>query len=447
MKIQHKIILITCAIFGFVFAFTSITTYKSFIRSSESIFYKDLSRTARIAGMFYLEKDELNRVNFRPIQNAFYQLNPERKISIYDQSKTTAFNTETQLEINPEVLEIIKKKASHQFSIGGTYYYGLFYKDNQGDFVVIVSAQNDLIEQQKNSLLTILISVFFAGMLIITVLTWQMAKYAYKPVRNIIHQVNTLNLNSKELLLSYSKTNDELEKLFAAFNNLLKEIKNSYSQQKNFVDHASHELKTPLASIINTLEVTLQRPRTNDEYKENAENALHSALRLERILKNLLLLSGIQRNLKDKHEVRVDETIWEIIEDLFAKYQDRFQVEINILPDKMQILSIKANETLLYMALFNLIENAAKFSNDQVFIKLYEINNKLKIDIKDQGIGISPEEIKFLKQPFYRGKNTEKIDGNGLGFSIAYHILEAHEIFIEINSTIKKGTTMTLSFS
>ncbi|UII25539.1 HAMP domain-containing histidine kinase [Fulvivirga maritima] len=446
MKIQHKIILITCAIFGFVFAFTSFITYKSFIKSSESIFYKDLSRTAQISAMFYLEKDELNRANFLPIQNAFYQLNPDRKISIYDQSKTTAFNTESQLEINPEVLETIKEKSAHQFSINDTYYYGLFYEDNQGDFVVIVSAKNALIEQQKTSLLIILITVFCVGMLIITLLIWQMAKYAYKPVRNIIHQVDTLDLNSTELLLSYPKTNDELENLFAAFNNLLKEIKNSYQQQKNFVDHASHELKTPLASIINALEVTLQRPRTNEEYKENSENVLQSALRLERILKNLLLLSGIQRNLKDKHDVRIDETIWEIIEALLPKHQDRFQVEINILPQKMQILSAIANETLLYMAMFNLIENAAKFSKDQVLIKLYEIDNKLKIDIKDQGIGISPDEIQFLRQPFYRGKNTEKIDGNGLGFSIAYLILEAHHISINIKSAPEQGTTISLSF-
>ncbi|SFU75390.1 Signal transduction histidine kinase [Pustulibacterium marinum] len=445
MKIQHKITWTSSLLFGGIFAIISILIYTSFIQSSERIFYKDLSRTAQISGMFYLEKDELNKANFSPIQNAFYQLNPERKISIYDQNTTTVFNTEDQIDVNKAILNKIRNENIYNFQIDDVFYHGLFYKDNQGDFVVLVSSKNQLIEEQKKSLLTILLVTFIFGMFILILFTSQLAKYAYKPVRNIIKQVDLLDLNTSELLLSYPKTKDELEELFEAFNNLLNEIKYSYQQQKNFVDHASHELKTPLASIINNLEVTLQRPRTTTEYQENNVTVLQAAHRLEQILKNLLLLSGIQRTIQDKTTTRIDEIIWEIINDLQQKYPDRFQIDLQIPPEKTTILTAKVNQTMVYMALFNLMENAAKFSQNPVKITLKESQEKLQISIQDEGIGIPPQELAFLKQPFYRSTNAGTFEGNGLGFSIAAIILEAHHIQMHLQSQLNTGTTITVT--
>lgn len=444
MKIQHKITWTTSVLFGSVFGVIAVLIYTAFIQSSERIFYKDLSRTAQISAMFYLEKDELNKSNFLQVQNSFYKLNPERKISIYDQNTTTVFNTESQLDIDDAILNRIGKEKTYNFSINDLYYHGLYYEDNQGNFVVVVSSKNTLIEEQKVSLLKILIISFCIGMLVLLLLTSQLAKYAYKPVRTIIKQVDKLDLNSSELLLSYPETKDELEELIKAFNNLLNEIKHSYQQQKNFVDHASHELKTPLASIINNLEVTLQRERTALMYKENAENVLQAAHKLEQILKNLLLLSGIKRNVQDKIAVRIDEIIWEIITNLQEKYPQRFNVELKISPDQMGLLTANVNETMLYMALFNLIENAAKFSTESVIILLETADDKLKITIKDKGIGIPEDELLFLKQPFYRSSNVGSFEGNGLGYSIAVIILEAHQIKLDLESKLKQGTTISL---
>ncbi|WP_027137004.1 sensor histidine kinase [Gaetbulibacter saemankumensis] len=446
MKIHHKITWITCLLFGSIFAITSILIYKPFIASSESIFFEDLSYTARISAMFYLEEDELNASNFSPIQTAFNKFNPEHKISVYHQNNTTAFNTTPQQDITQNILNIIQEKKEHNFKINNIYYSGLFYEDNQGDFIIVVGSKNALLEKQKHSLLLILCLAFVTGMLVLTILTLKLSKYAYKPVRNIIKQVGNLELNSKELHLSYPKTKDELEELFEAFNVLLQEIKQGYQLQKNFVDHASHELKTPLASIISELEITLQRERDTETYIKTNKSLLQSARKLEQILKNLLLLSGINRQIQDKSIVRIDEIIWQIITDLQDNYPNRFEVLLHIPAEKSNVLTVTVNETMIYMALYNLVENAAKFSEKPVTISLDIKQDQLAITIKDQGIGIPKEALTYLKQPFYRGQNASSIDGNGLGFSIASIILEAHSIDLDVKSALNQGTTITLLF-
>src|SRR5699024_3623405 len=240
-------------------------------------------------------------------------------------------------------------------------------------------------------------------MTLLIMLTSWFSKLAYSPVRHTIKQVNSLDLNQKPLKLTYSPTGDELEELFEAFNALLYEIEQTYEQQKNFVDYASHELKTPLSSIINYSELSLQRERSIEEHKETAKVVLEESERLHGILKNLFTFSSLNRVIHQKNKVRIDELIWKIMDQLAKKYNpQRFKIELNINPEDFSVLEFKANETLLAIALFNLIENAAKFSKENpVQLNFEKEENHLKLEILDQGIGISAADLKKIAQPFY----------------------------------------------
>ncbi|WBL22754.1 sensor histidine kinase [Zunongwangia sp. HRR-M8] len=397
--------------------------------------------------MFYLERDELSQKGFEPIQNSFYNLSSDQEVSIFNENGNIAFNTKELKQNWSESIEQIKQKGELNFRDNDTYYHGLFYKDNQGDFVVLVKATNPMIQSQKKKLISILAISFFVAMLILIFLTSRLSKLAYKPVRNIIQQVNDLNLNKSPLQLSYRSSKDELEELFQAFNNLLKEIETGYEQQKNFVDFSSHELKTPLASIINQLEISLQRNRSNDDYRETSEQVLQDAQQLKNILENLLTLSNLNKSIQLKENIRIDELIWEIIEKLTPLYSaEKFNIQLAIAPEDFHLLEFKGNETLLYMALFNIIENAAKFSNDEVMIKLSKANHRLQLQVKDHGIGISDKDLKHINQPFYRGENTASFQGNGLGMSIALKIFQLHHIQHSITTQLKNYTQIQLKF-
>lgn len=448
MKIRHKLTLVSSLLFAGVFIIVSVMIYLSFNNTSKHIFYAELARTAKIAGMFYLEKDELSKTQYQPIEESFYNLSPEQKISIYDEQDSIAFDTEDQ---SPELissLDEIRKKGSLNFKIGLNYYHGLFYEDNQGDFVVLVKAQSPMIQDQLKNLTLILGLAFLLGMTLLVMFTSWLSKLAYKPIRHTIQQVNTLNLNQKPLKLQYNSTKDELEELFEAFNVLLKEIEQTYDQQKNFVDYASHELKTPLAGIISQLEVQLTRDRQPEEYRETSEIVLSEAERLRDILKNLLTFSSLNRVVHRKQMMRIDELLWEVLEQLSKKYvPNKFKVEMEVSPENFELLKVEGNNILLSMALYNLLDNAAKFSDDSVVTIYLEIKNgKLNFKIQDCGIGMSPQDLKQIAQPFYRAQNATQYQGSGLGVSIALRILELHNIDFSIDSEEGKGTKVCLEF-
>src|SRR5690625_457468 len=448
MKIQHKITLASTALFGVVFIIAALVIYMSFYNSSRHIFYSELARTAKIAGMFYLEKDELTKDQYQPIEEAFYNLSPEQKISIYDEQDSIAFDTEQHQSksVIPR-LDEIRKKGMLNFQKGQDYYHGLFYEDNQGDFVVLVKAQSPLIQNQLQNLGLILILTFLLGMTLLVMLTSWLSKLAYSPVRHTIKQVNSLDLNQKPLKLSYSPTGDELEELFEAFNALLHEIEQTYEQKKNFVDYASHELKTPLSAIINYAELSLQRKRSLDEHEETAQVVLEEAERLQNILKNLLTFSSLNRVVHQKNKVRIDELIWEVIDQLTKIYpSERFKVDLHIDPEDFKILNFKANSTLLKVAFFNLLENAAKFSKKPVQITFKNQKDQLILQIADQGVGISQQDLAKIAQPFFRASNVSNFEGSGLGVSIALRILELHQIDFSIESEEGKGTVVELKF-
>ncbi|MGO3718698.1 MAG: HAMP domain-containing sensor histidine kinase [Mesonia hippocampi] len=448
MKIRQKITLISSILFGLVFLISSLIIYFAFYQSSKNIYFQELSRTAEISAMFYLERDELSQKGFEPIKNAFYNLSPNQEISIFDKNGSIVFNTKQVNNNLTDHIEKIRKKGKLNFRNNDTYYHGLFYKDNQGDFVVLVKAINPLIQNQKKQLISILTISFCTAMLILIFLTSNLSKLAYKPVRNIIQQVNDLNLNRRPLQLSYKSSKDELEELFQAFNNLLKEIESGYEQQKNFVDFSSHELKTPLTSIINQLEISLQRNRSNIDYRETSKQVLQDAHQLKNILENLLTLSNLNKNIQRKESIRIDELVWEIIEKLTQSYTpEKFNIKLEISPEDFHLLKFKSNKTLLYIALFNIIENASKFSQDKpIDIYLFKQNNQLTLKVLDYGIGISAQDLKHINRPFYRGQNTTNIQGNGLGMSIAIKIFQLHQVQFSVTSQLKTYTQIQLTF-
>jgi len=145
----------------------------------------------------------------------------------------------------------------------------------------------------------------------------------------------------------------------------------------------------------------------------------------------------------------LDELIWEIFDQLKNHYPDsKIRINVDISPEEIHVLNILKDKTQLLMALFNLIENAVKYSRDfSVEIKIFKDENSLCLSISDNGIGIPPNQIEHVSKPFYRADNTNQIQGSGIGLSIALRILEKNEIHYEIHSKEQEGTTVLLKFT
>lgn len=447
MKIRNRLTLISSATFGFVFIIASVLIYFSFYNSSEKVVFKELQKTCLLSGIYYLEKDELPHYEHSAIKEQFEENIQNDIVRVYDENNKIAFgNKEEDRNINAKNLDFIRKNKKISFKSNNHFYYGIFYNDNQGDFVVFVKTTNEVFKAQTNRLLVIMIVVLFAGLLLILLLSRLLSNIAYRPITEVIHQVNSMELNSLDKPISSSNTNDEVQDLITTFNNLLSRLSDTFSIQKNFINYVSHEFKTPLASISGNLEVFAQKERTPEEYQKVTSEALENVYHIEEILNNLMMLSGLKTIHSENETFRIDETIFNINDKIFEIYgKQEIRIDLEITEEKL--LSVKGSEMQIQLALYNLIENAVKYSDkNPIRIALSEFENKLQILIQDHGKGIQKEDLNLVQQTFYRGKNVGNIKGSGIGLSLASIIFKQNNIIFKITSEENEGTQIALLF-
>jgi Signal transduction histidine kinase len=421
--------------------------YLAFYNSSEKVVFKELQKTCLLSGIYYLEKDELPHYEHSAIKEQFEENIQNDIVRVYDLNNTIVYGEkEADRNINPKELEFVRKNKKLSFKSNNHFYYGIFYNDNQGDFVVFVKTKSEVFKSQTNRLLVIMIIVLFAGLLLIFFLSRLLSNIAYRPITEVISQVNSMELNSLDQPISSSNTNDEVQDLITTFNNLLSRLSDTFAIQKNFINYVSHEFKTPLASISGNLEVFAQKERTPEEYQKVTSEALENVYHIEEILNNLMMLSGLKTITPENETFRIDETLWNINDKIFEAY-DQQEVRIDLEVKDEKLLSVKGSELQLQLALYNLIENAVKYSDgNPIKISLSETDGQLKITIQDYGKGILQEDLDYIQQTFYRGKNVGNVKGSGIGLSLATIIFKQNNIQFSIYSKENAGTLITLLF-
>lgn len=446
MKVQTRLSLFNTVVFGVIFSIISIFIYTLYSQNAKKNIYTTLKKTAQITAFFYLEEDELNNDDFDKVRKEFYEITTNSFYQIYNENDSVSYGS-SSLHVSPNILMKIRKSEGLTFSDSDFLCYGIFYEDNQGDFVIIVRESKDVLNSQLNMLLWILIPAFFAGIIAIILFSRWIANVAYLPFRKTIKQVNNISTNNLNIQISSPGTKDELQDLVDTFNELLTKISETFVIQKNFVRYVSHEFKTPLASMLGNLEVFSMKERTPQEYEQLSLKIIQQIHQLEDILNTLIVISDLREDIPSTTSTRIDELIWEIIQKISQQYPNPvILVNINVYPEDEELLHTTKDPTQLLMAFFNLIENAVKYSQN----KPIEINpdktenNRLSIQIKDQGIGIPKDQIRQISKPFYRADNATEVKGYGIGLSIALKILEKNNIKYIIKSEMNIGTTISM---
>lgn len=219
----------------------------------------------------------------------------------------------------------------------------------------------------------------------------------------------------------------------------------------NFIANASHELKTPITSIIGFSELLDSDPSKLDDSQKHYFNIIHTqAQKMSSIITELLQLSNFeyQTHNIDLQQVELKDIIDEVIYELqllTSKYNVKI---INNLESDLVIL---ADEKIVYQIFKNLIENALKYNKDNGYVKLdsFVNDNTIKIQINDNGIGINQADLEHIFDRFYRvdKSHNQFKGGSGLGLSIVKTGCDLINAKIEVESTINVGTTFTLTFN
>ena len=449
MTLRNRFTLISSLSFGIFSVVTSVIIFLAFYDSSKNFYFNSLQNVALTSAIYYLEKDELPKDRHAQVKSEYNYLIKNTNVAVYDEQNRVAFgkNLEDQ-NIHAQQLDAVRKNKRTQFMSKNDFYYGIYYADNQGDFVVFVKNSNEEFKAQIFRLLIIVSAVLLMGFLAIYFLSRYLSKIVYKPISEVVKKINEVDYQDISRAITSTNTNDEIEELITSYNKLLSRISESMLVQQNFINYVSHEFKTPLAAISGNLEVFAQKDRNPEEYKTVTKNALENVYEIERILNNLLLMSGLKK-LEESHKTfRLDELIWKVFENLQSKVSEsNTKISIEIQVNNQQILEFSGNETLVYLALYNIVENAVKYSDgNPISIFLNEEFGKLKISVKDQGKGIPEADLEKIEETFFRAKNVGTVKGSGIGLSLSKTIFDHHHIQMKISSQENSGTTVELLF-
>ena len=445
MKLRDRLSIYSVLIFSVIILTVSAIIYFSFYSTMEKKEIKALDSKSLLAAIFYLEQDEQSLSEHENIKSQLLKTISRKNIAIYN-TNNDKVNGKMQQDANitNSFLQTVRKDKEANFHTDAYFYQGIFYADNQGDFVVVVRESKADFNDQMNSLLQILSIVSVVGLLIIYVFSQYLGYIAYQPITHFIAQIknrNGINFN-EPIVLEHSYT--EIKELSTTYNRFINQISDTFSIQKNFINYVSHELRTPITALMRTLEVTKQKDRTAEEYQEVLLQLNQYTSDLQETIDQMMMLSGAKTNF-ELSPIRIDEVIWELVENQIVYHKADIKIDLDVEND--QLLTINGNNQLLNLAIGNLISNAIKYSdNQQIQIQFSTFNQRLVLQIIDTGIGIDADELPQIRQNFYRGKNTSAYQGKGIGLSMADIIFKIHRIELEILANQPKGTIMRLTF-
>ncbi len=231
----------------------------------------------------------------------------------------------------------------------------------------------------------------------------------------------------------------------------IERLKELERYRKDFVGNVSHELKTPIFNIqgyiLTLLEGGLEDPNINRLYLTRTEKSID---RMISIVEDLESINKLETGELKPHFSVFD--IVKIVEDVFEMEQ-RLSKErsisllLNDKPDKP--LMVKADRKRIIEVLTNLVVNAIKYGKKGGFVKVgfYDFDDKMMIEVSDNGIGIDKKDLPRIFERFFRVDKSRSREqgGTGLGLSIVKHIIEAHNQTINVQSEINEGTTFTFT--
>jgi len=448
MKVKNRLAFQFSMLFALllIIAFTGIYLFIQQYRTRA--FFKQLDDRAQTVAQFYLAEDNLSATKFRDVLKKFPQSLSQESFHIYNERLEPTFVREDSVKWPKAFLkQVLQGKLLHVID-GGKQTTGVYYADNSGNFLVIVSAtdQNGL---KSMSELKLIMMLFFFSLLVITFFLGRVfARISLSPIIRIRNNLATIKATDLHKRLSVDTDRvDEIDSLSLSINQLLEHLEHSFESQRSFVAHSSHELRTPLTSILGQAETTLLKERSASEYQSALQGVIESVIELKQIINSLLELAEINMDIKDFEEIRADELAWEIADEFSLNFgEDKLDVSYQ-LAGYTTATNLYGNRRLLFIAISNILNNAQKFSNGKkVGFILKRLPGALVMEIRDEGIGIASEELSMIFQPFYRSTNAIEFPGSGIGLSLSFNILRLHNASIQVSSVIGEGSLFTITF-
>ncbi|AYL98812.1 HAMP domain-containing sensor histidine kinase [Mucilaginibacter celer] len=295
---------------------------------------------------------------------------------------------------------------------------------------MLVSAEDTYNNSKLNYLKYLLFGAFVIGTLVVWILSFSLSRSALKPLYNFRKKIQEITDSNLKIRLSGEKREDEINTLANSFNQMMDRIDNAYERQKEFTGNASHELRTPIARIVAQLENQLNRDSLDPATRTNLESISEDTFQLSEMVSSLVALADInsRENSRSLMRLRLDELVFSSVADLSKTCPDfKLKFEIEQQPGNEHAPEIAGDETLMKIALRNLMKNAYNYSdNHTVDCLIRRENGQLQLLICNKGEIPDVENTTTLFTTFYRGSNTAGVSGSGIGLSIVKRVMDFH---------------------
>jgi len=276
------------------------------------------------------------------------------------------------------------------------------------------------------------------------------SRRALAPVDEITRAAQSIGIQNLSQRLAVPKASDELQRLSETWNGMLARLEAAVKRLSEFTADASHELRTPVALIRTTAELTLRRERPPETYRESLRQIMAESDRMTHLIDDLLLLARADAGLPALSLDRLELTplVRDVCEQGLVLAQSR-QLDISAeVPDEP--IFVDANDPALRRLLLLLVDNAVKYTpaGGRITVSVGRESGAATVTVRDTGIGIPDAALPHVFERFYRvdeSRNREA-GGTGLGLSIAKWIAEVHHASLEAESVVGQGSAFRVRF-
>jgi heavy metal sensor kinase len=319
-------------------------------------------------------------------------------------------------------------------------------KDQAMVNIVQVAMSLENVKATRASFLLVLLILAPAALAGSAVGGYFLARRALAPVDSMVEAARRIEAEDLTKRIPAVSSDDELGRLATVINDMLARLERSFGAARRFSADAAHELRTPLTIIKGEIEVALRSSEATAEIRQTLASCLEEVDRLNSLMEDLLLLARMESNALGSGRAPVN--LAEVLEDAAPALRELSAKAGNtcIIRAAPPLWTL-GYEALLFRLVFNLVENAIKYTppGGSIDVSLAQQDGAAVLQVKDNGSGIGPDALEHIFDRFYRGDPSREGSGTGLGLALVQSIVQLHQGEIHVASALNQGSTFRVA--
>ncbi len=443
MLIRDKIILIFTGIVICILSLFSFYVYYFYSIYREQEFQVRLNNKARIFANVLISRDRLHDNLFKSIAKTDLLTLVDEKVLFMNEKKNIVYSNRetTDTAFYRQLTEKFEPDSTLSYDRDKSEGTGIIYLTQEGDTYYVFASGYDVLGGTKlNILKMILVVGNLMGCIVTVISAYFFSGRLIKPIKKMVLDVNAISEKNLDKSIDEGNGNDEFAMLSMTFNRMLFRLRKAFDAQKSFIAHSSHQLRTPLTNLLGTMQTSLAYDKSFPEMRASMESGVEELKYLIELTNNLLALTKAEEVSISLKEDDLDLIVLQAREQALKKFSGRKVIcDISQSENIESSYPINCNKSLMATAIYNILDNALKYSDGEVKVKLERHEKNYIVTVTDKGPGIPEKDISRVFGPLVRGTNIKHVPGFGIGLALTEKIVHLHGGTVQLRNLDKHG--------